>query len=454
MKKEVQILLGDPKKAIIKMALPMMIGMFVHALYNLADGFWVAGLGADELAAVGLFFPFFMLILAIGGGIGIGGSSAISRRIGEKNKREADNTAVHTLIIGVGIAFILGIGVLPFLDRIFIFISGSQSVGKMTADYARILFGGSTIMIFSHLVNAILRGEGDAKRAMYVMMAGSFLNIILDPVFIFWLDMGVAGAAWATIISISLSSSILFYWLFFKKDTYLDITFKKFKFDKKIIQEILSVGIPSSLAQISMSISMIFLNSVILIAGGTNGIAVFTSGWRIIMMGTIPLLGLASGVTTVTAATFGAKEHEKLKTAFFYSIKFGLLIEGIIGLIVFLFADQFASLFTYSEGAKPILNDLRLFLRINSLIFPIVPFGMLTSAMFRGIKRGNASLMVTIIRTILLQIPLAYLFGVILDMGLLGVWIGIILGNMVAVIITFFWGKHAIENVKFSETVI
>ncbi len=445
--KGVRTLLGNPKKAIIKLSFPMMLGMLFQAVYNIADGFWVAGLGADELAAVGLFFPFFMIIIALGAGLGVGGSSAVSRRIGRKNKRDADNTAIHTILIGVIFSIVMSIPVLPFLEKIFSSFSGSERIGVMAADYARILFAGTLIIVFSSIAGALLRGEGDARRSMYSIIVGSLLNIILDPIFIYLLKMGVVGAAWASMISMLISSLLLCYWMFIKKDTYLKITVRDFKPSRKIIGEIFEVGIPSSLAQLSMSIAMIFLNKVVIEAGGTDGIAVFTSGWRIIMLGTIPLMGMATGVVAVTGAAFGARNREKLKTAYLYAVKLGILIEIVMAVAIAIFARHVSFIFTYSEGSARILEELVIFLRIMSLLYPMVPLGMLTSAMFRGIGEGKKSLMVTILRTFVLQVPAAYIFGIVLDMGLIGVWWGIIAGNFIAVTVTFLWGRHIIENI-------
>ncbi len=445
--KGVATLLGNPKKAILKLSTPMMLAMLCQALYNIADGIWVAGLGADQLAAVGLFFPFFIIIIALGAGIGVGGSSAVSRRIGENKKVEADNTALHTIILGIVIALIVSIPSLPFLENIFRSFSGSENVGSMASDYAEILFGGTVIIMFSHIANAILRGEGDANRAMYGMLVGSLLNIVLDPIFIYVLDLGVIGAAWATLISLTVSAGLLFYWLLFKKNTYLTIVLRDFRFDKKIVKEILKVGIPSSLSQLSMSITMIVINKIVIQAAGTDGVAVFTSGWRIVMFGTIPLIGMSMGVVSVTGAAFGARDKEKLKTAYLYSLKLGIIIELFVAVIVFVFSKQIAYMFTYSEDAARIMDEIIIFLRIMVLIYPTVPLGMLTSAMFRGVGKGKNSLIATLFRTIILQVPFAYLLGIYFNMGLIGVWIGIIAGNIIAVSVTFLWGKYTVNHI-------
>jgi Na+-driven multidrug efflux pump len=186
---------------------------------------------------------------------------------------------------------------------------------------------------------------------------------------------------------------------------------------------------------------------VVIQAGGTDGVAVFTSGWRIVMLGTIPLMGMATGVVAVTGAAFGAKDKEKLKTAFLYAVKIGVLIELSVGILVAVFAGPISYIFSYSEGASHIQEELVLFLRITSVFFPAVPLGMLTSAMFRGIGKGMRSLIVTLLRTIILQVPICYLLGITFVLGLSGVWMGIVIANLVAVSVTFYWGKYTVEHV-------
>ena len=449
MTRGVQTLLGSPKQAIIKLSVPMMIGMFVQTIYQIADGIWVAGLGPDALAAVGLFFPFFIVLMAIGGGIGIGGSSAVSRRIGEDDKAEAEKTAIHTILIGLMAGIVIGFALIPFLDTIFIGISGDEAVGGMAADYATILFSGSVFIIFFNIANAILRGEGDARRAMYGLIVGAALNIVLDPLFIYVFGFGVIGAGIATLVSMIVSSLVFSYWLFFKRITYLHIVFRKFRFEKRIIGEILRVGIPASLSQISMAGMMVVLNRIIIIAGGTDGVAVFTSGWRVVMLGIIPLIGLGTGVTAVTGAAFGQRDREKLSTAYLYAVKIGVLIELGIAVLVFIFAPQISFIFTYSEEAARITEDLIEFLRIVSGFYPTVPLGMLTAAMLRGIGKGVQSLLVMLVRILVFQIPAAFLLGIVFGLGLTGVWIGFVGGNILAVAGIFTWGRIQTSRLSF-----
>jgi len=445
--KGVQTLLGNPKKAIIKLSIPMIVAMSVHTLYNFVDGLWVAGLGPDALSAVGFFFPFFFLIMAISAGIGVGGSSAISRMIGAKDKNKADAVAAHTMVLTVIGAFVLAFPFFIFAPDIFARL-GAGPVAAMAGEYARIIFAGTLIIFFGQVASAILRGEGDVKRAMTVMMISSGLNILLDPIFIYLLKMGVAGAAWATLVSICFSSGYLFYWFFIKRDTFVSIKFRAFRFRKAILSEILKVGIPASFQQITMSIAMLILNLIAVKAGGTDGVAIFTTGWRVVLFATLPLFGIATAVVSVTGAAFGGKAYNKLNSAYMYAIKFGVVIELIMAAITFILAPHIAWLFTFTQESIRIRADLINFLRIMCIFFPAVSPGMLSSAMFQGTGKGTHSLVVTFIRTLLLSVPLAYCFSYILDLQLTGLWWGIVLGNSLGASIAFTWGRLYVNRLR------
>jgi len=443
----VKTLLGNPRKAIIKISIPMIIGMSAQMVYNLVDAIWVSGLGADALAAVGFFFPFLFLLMALSTGIGIGGSSAISRKIGEGNKKDADSVALHSIILGFLVSIMVGMPFAIFSPQIFSGM-GAGKTTEMAVSYATILFAFSPFLFFSGISNAILRGEGDAKRSMYAMLLGSITNIFLDPIMIYWLNLGVAGAAWATALSMTLTSIIMFYWLFMKKDTFVSIHFNSFKFRWDIVKEIMKVGLPASVVQLSMSFSMIALNIIVVRAGGTDGVAVFTTGWRIVMIGTLPLLGIAAAVTAVTGAAYGARDVKKLDNAFLYAVKLGFIIEGIVALFTYVFAPWIVMPFTSSSGSARIEGELINFLRTIIFFYPFVTFGIFSSAMFQGVGRGINSLAVTILRTIVLTIPLAYIMGIVMGTGLEGIWRGIVIGNSTAAIISFTWAKLYVSHLK------
>lgn len=456
----VKILLGEPKKAIFKLALPMIIAMLMQTIYNFVDAIWVSGLGADALSAVGFFFPFFFAIMALAMGLGVGSGSAISRKIGAKDKAGADSIAVHTIIIMLLIAVIFTIPLFIFAEKIFFRLGAGRTI-DMAVSYARIMFAGSIIVFFTSTANAILRSEGDARRAMIAMIFGAGINIILDPIFIYTLKLGVAGAAWASILSMSITSLMLFNWLFLKKNTYISFSFHGFRFKREVLKDIFKVGLPASAQRLSMSLTMLVMNLILVRIGGTDGVAIYFTGWRVITMALLPLFGVATAIVSITGAAFGQRDFKKINTVFMYTLKIGIIIEVLIAIALFLLSPHITAIFTRAEGAVRIADDLMIFLKIMSLFYPLVVLGMFSSAMFQGAGKGMNALIVTIIRTVVLTSLFVLIFAFTLGMGLLGVWFGIVIGNIIGATVAFLWAKAYIrslivtaEKKEFSDTTL
>ena len=443
----VKTLLGEPKRAIIRLALPMIVAMSVQTIYNFVDAIWVSGLGADALSAVGFFFPFFFMTMAIATGIGLGGGSAISRRIGARDKIGADNVAVHTVVIMFLAAVFLTVPLFIFAEKIFTLLGAGRTLA-MAVSYARILFAGTLIIFFANIANAILRSEGDVKRAMFAMVLGAVINIVLDPIFIYTFGLGVAGAAWATILSLFITSLLLFNWLFLKKDSYVSFNFGKFRFNREIVRDILRVGLPASAQQLSMSFTMLMINLILVRVGGTDGVAIYVTGWRVATIAILPLLGIATAVVSVSGAAFGQGAFKKINIAFMHALKIGIIIEVVVGIAVFFLAPRITALFTRAQGASRIARDLIVFLRIMCFFYPATAFGMFSSSMFQGVGKGMNALIATIVRTVLLTLLFTALFTFILDMGLMGVWFGIVMGNTIGAVVAFLWAKSYIRRLS------
>ena len=242
----VDVMLGNPKKALISMSIPLIISLLISSLYNLIDAAWVSGLGADALAGVGFFTPIFMILVGFGNGLGAGAAFAISKYIGEENKPKADNASIHSILIDIVVSIIITVILLFSLVSILNAMGVGQTIGYAT-DYGNIIVLGSIFIILSNALYGIYRGEGDSKRPMYAMMASAILNMILDPIFIYTLNLGVKGAAIATIISAIFVILILVYWFYIKKDTYLKPILSNFNFKRSIGFDIVKVGIPASI---------------------------------------------------------------------------------------------------------------------------------------------------------------------------------------------------------------
>ncbi|MDY9926208.1 MATE family efflux transporter [Methanosarcina sp.] len=436
----VNVLLGDPKKAVLKLSVPIIVAMSVQTIYSLTDTFWVAGLGADALAAVGFAFPFFVIQMALTSGIGIGGGAAISRRIGARDKAGADNVAVHTFVIMLTLTVALTVIGLAVVRDLFMY-SGAGETTPLGVEYARVIFAGSFVFFFTNVANSILRSEGDSKRAMQSMVLGSVLNIFLDPVFIYVLDMGVAGAALATVVSFASSGLLMFYWFFIKKNTYISFVFRSFKFNRAIVKDIFRVGIPSSIEQVALALTALTMNFIIVTVSDTDGVAVYATAWRITSIAVAPLIGIAISVVSVSGAAFGERNFKKARSALIYATKTGFLVEAVIAVAVFIFAPDIAAAFTQAEDTALIAPELTRLLKIMTVFYPAVAFGMLSASLFQGAGKGTSALVATLLRSLVLTPLFALLFAYEFGWGLLGVWWGLVMGTVIGSLVTFVWAQ-------------
>lgn len=439
------ILLGDSKKALISLSVPMMIAMLIMSLYNVVDAIWVSGLGSLALAATGFVAPFYMIIYGIGEGLGMGAGSAIARHIGENNHSDANNAGNHALILTIIVSIISAIVFFLFSDSLFDLI-GAGEAAALASDYAVIVCGLGIFTIYSNVIAAVLRSEGDAKRSMYALIAGGILNIFLDPVLIYILGWGITGAAWATVISVALSSVILYYWTMIKKDTYVRYNLKFFSFKKEVLSDILKVGVPASIEQVSMSITMFVIDLILVIVATANAVAVYTAGFRVLFVAMSPLIGIGTAVMSIEGAAYGARNFKKLRGNLLFSARFGLLVGICLGLLMYIFAPYIAMVFSYTESSADLAAGISEFLKIISITLPFLGFGIFAASFFQGIGKGIQSLCVTLFRSAITTILFAWFFGLYLDMGVTGVWYGIVVGEIAGNLIGFIWAYKWTHN--------
>lgn len=442
----IELLTGDHKTAIKKLAWPMMVSMFLIMAYNLADSIWVAGLGSDALAAIGFITPLFMILVGLGNGIGAGANSMIARFIGAKNIPEANNTALHSLMLTILIS-VLGSVAMYFLLPSLLEIMGAGSSKSLALGYGGIVFAFMIIFIYSNVGTAILRSEGDVKRAMYVMAITAIFNIVLDPIFIYILNLGIEGAAWATVFSGFLSCLVLIYWMHIKKDTFLNLEFKNFHYENSITWGILNVAIPSTAENLIFSALGIIENYLLVLVAGTVAVATYTAGMRLIQLSMIPLIGFGTALLTVAGASYGARNYQKLQDAFFYTLKLGLIVSTVMAVIFFIFAPQISMVFAYSSSAS-LAPRIAVLIQIMIIFIYAVCLGMVSAMLFQGVGKGFTSLILTFIRALLLEVVFSYLFGIVMGMGEQGIYYGVVLGGFLGGIISFVWANIYIQRLK------
>ena len=444
----VELMRGEPERAVKKLAIPIMISMILTALYNIIDGIWVAGLGQTAIAGIGFVTPIFMVLNGASVGLGNGATSSISRFIGAKNHQKANDSATHSLIIFLIVSIILTIIFIIIEEPLLISYGATGQTLNEAITYATPLFLGLIALMYSNGCSGILRGEGDMKRAMYVVVATVILNALLDPVFIYTFRWGSAGASLATIVSSAIAAVIMLYWILIKKDTYVNISFKNFKFNTTLTKDILKVGIPSSLDMLIMAIAMSIYLILISQVGGDYGIATFTSGQRLYLFAIMPLTAIGSAVIAVAGSAFGAKNGDYLSRAHKYGAKFGLVLGTAITLILVIFATPLATIFAYTPETANLVPGIAEYLQIACPTLILTGIGIPSSFFYQGIGKGTYSLMFTILREIIFVVPLTYIFVFGFNMGLIGIWLGLCIGRAIASVINYVFARYEIRRTR------
>lgn len=446
--KNVELMRGEPEIAVRKLAIPIMISMLLTASYNIVDGVWIAGLGQAAIAGIGFVTPIFMILNGFSVGLGNGATSSISRAVGAKNHERASKAASHSLLIFLVASIVLTLILIIIQEPLLRAYGASGQSLAEGIKYGTPLFLGLFGFMFANGGSGILRGEGDMKRAMYAIIVSVVLNFVLDPLFIYVLGLGSAGASLATIVSSIGSAIVIMYWILIKKDTYVNVDFKGFKIESEVAKDILKVGIPSSLDMFMMSLAMSFYLMFISSVGGEYGIAAFTSGQRLYLFGIMPLTAIGSAVAAVTGSAYGAKNWDYLRRTHTYGTKFATMIAMIILAILVVFAPQLALIFAYTPETAALIPEITNFLRIACFGLLLVGIGMPSNFMYQGIGRGTTSLAWTIIRELIFTVSFTYLFGIVFNWGLMGIWIGLAVGRIIASILNYTYARYTIRKLK------
>ncbi len=446
--KNIELIRGDYKKAVKKLSVPTMISLLVASLYNLTDSIWISALSADALAALGFILPFFYIVMGFGSGLAVGVNSAISRQIGANDHKQASNTAIHGILLAIVFSILIGVFsyyTIPiFLDIGLVGVEVGLSE-SLALEYGQILFAAIIPFILCEVEVAILRSEGDAKRGMYVMLATVILNIILDPIMIFTLNMNIAGAALATVISETIGCLILIYWIHYKKDTYLGIKRENFTFSFYHIKQILSIALPSTFEDLITSILNMAENIILLLSGGYLAVAAYSAVCRLTQLIIIPIKGLGVSMITLAGNMYGEKNYGKLKSTYFYTLKLSIIITTLLIVLSYVFAPQIGVLF--ASGDIKLSVEVSKALRLMIITILSVCFGVISCNFFQEIGKGTISLIITVIRSSILKVIFTiFLFYFIFNMGVNGVYFGGMMCGIISGTIAFSWALYYLRK--------
>ncbi|WP_105616543.1 MATE family efflux transporter [Vallitalea okinawensis] len=427
-------LLGEEKigKLLLKFSIPAIIGMIVNALYNIIDRIFIGqGVGSDGITGITVGFPIMLIIMAFGMLVGIGATALISIRLGENKKEEAEKILGNSIVLLVLIAIIITTFGLIFLDPLLTLFGASEEALPLARDYLRIILIGSIFQCIGFGMNGFIRGEGNPMIAMLTMVIGAVANIILDPIFIFVLDMGIAGAALATITAQAISSIWVLYY-FFGGKSLLNIHKKNFRLDWSVVLRIFAIGsAPFSMQLAASGVTAIF-NIQLGNFGGDTAIAAFGIINSIAMLILMPIFGINQGSQPIIGYNYGAKQYDRVKKTLLLAIlaATGIVLIGFV--IVELFSTGLISMFN-SKDAELIRigsQGMRIFL----IMLPIIGFQIVSSNYFQAVGKAARAMFLSLSRQVLFLIPAILILPRFFELQ--GLWMAGPLADLLSSVLT------------------
>jgi putative MATE family efflux protein len=421
-------------KLLLKLSAPAMVAMFAGALYNIVDTIFIGkGVGPLAIGGLAIAFPFQMIIMAVAQLFGIGAASVVSRNLGSGNRDRAYHTAGNIFFVSIIIGIITTTAGFLFLDDILLLFGATPGLMQYSKDYLSVILFGVPFITVAMSSNNLIRAEGNAKFSMGTMLIGTVVNIILDPIFIFGLNMGIKGAAAATVIAQIFSFSFLS-WYFLSKRSTLKVKMHHLLPNISIIKESFILGFPSFIRQAGGSISIIIVNNSLQSFGGDLYIAIFGIIGRLMSFGLMPAFGIAMGYQPITGYNYGAERYNRVREVLKLSIKITTASATAFFLIVMTMPDLLLEMFT--NDALLIKKGIPV-LRIILMATPLIGLQVMGATFFQSIGKAVPSLLLGMSRQILFLIPLVLILPGFL--GLTGVLIAFPIADISATIVTVLW---------------
>lgn len=385
--KKMELLGSAPiPKALMALGIPTMIGMMINALYNLVDAYFVGGLGESQMGAISIVFPLGQVVVGLGLLFGNGAASYLSRLLGRGDQDTANKVASTALYSSVSIGAAVILLATIFLKPILSLLGATDTIMPYAITYARIYVLSSIFNIFNVTMNNIVTSEGAAKTTMCALLTGAVLNIGLDPVFIYVLEMGVAGAAIATAISQVVSTLVYLAYIFGKKSAFT-FSVKAFGPTREMMAEILKIGVPTLIFQLLTSLSIALINRA---AKGYGDAVIAGMGavTRVTSMGTLVVFGFLKGFQPIAGFSYGAKKFDRLREAIRTSIIWSTAFCVIVGLLMALLSTQIVSQFT--KGNAEMISVGQKSLMANGFSFILFGYYTVYSSLLLALGKGRA----------------------------------------------------------------
>lgn len=442
--------LENPRRALWVLSVPIMFGMSVQALYSMVDMIFVGMVSSEALTALAFNMPLMFLAMGATFGLGSGITAVIAQSVGSRDKRRADRTAEHTVLLGIALTLLYTVIGLAFGRQMLALLGVPVEILPLAWGYFRIVASGFCFMVMAVFFRSLLSGEGEVKVPVMIQLGATLLNVALDPIFIFALDMGVRGAALATIASQSVAAVALAWVLFRREKTYVDFDFRGFAFSREVLIDIFRIGFPASLSFMVMSLGGVAFNRL-LVEYTPDAVAAHQVGMRIDHLVVMPLVAISSSLVTLVGMFYGARRFDLLRSTIRYAISRSVLIATGASVFFVLAAPYLVAVFTSSEEIRAL--GVR-YLRTAAWAYPFFPFSMLAGRALQGIGRGTPELILSLLRVLLVAVPLASLFTFVLELPVHFIWVAMVLGSWLSAAVASQWLRLGLNAVERTEAVV
>ena len=446
--KKMELLGSAPiPNALMALGIPIMIGMLINALYNLVDAYFVGGLGETQMGAISIVFPLGQVVVGLGLMFGNGAASYLSRLLGRGDKGTANKVASTALYSSVFIGAVIIILAAIFLKPILAMLGATDTIMPYALAYARIYVISSIFNVFNVTMNNIVTSEGAAKTTMCALLLGAVLNIGMDPVFIYTLDMGVAGAALATAISQFVSTLVYLSYMLRKKSAFT-FRVREFALNGQMMTEILKIGVPTLTFQLLASLSIALVNRAAMDYGDAV-IAGMGAVTRITSMGTLVVFGFLKGFQPIAGFSYGAKKFDRLREATKTSIRWSTIFCVAVGSLMALLSTQIISQFT--DGNAEMISVGSKSLMANGLSFFLFGFYTVYSSLFLALGKGTAGFILGACRQGICFVPAILILP--MACGINGILYAQPAADVLSAIITVFMAAHLHRELRTAERV-
>ena len=446
--KETDFTSGSINRAIVLLSIPMVLEMLMESLFAIVDIYFVSKISVDAVASVGLTETVNTLIYSIAMGLSMAATAMVSRRVGEKKKKEASRAAVQVILLSLGISVAIGIPSFFYAENILALMGASEAVIASGSGYTRIVLSANGVIILLFVYNAIFRGAGNATLAMRSLWIANICNIILDPLFIFgwgpFPEMGVTGAAVATTLGRGIGVAYQTY-LLNKGTGVLKIEKDYFKIDWSIIRRITNVASTGAGQMLIASASWVFLMRIVA-QFGSDTVAGYVIAIRILIFTLLPAWGIANAAATLTGQNLGAGKPERAEASVWRSSFVNMVFLFVVSIIYYVFAPQLIGFFSTEPS---VLEAGILSLRIFAIGYVFFAYGMVLSQAFNGAGDTRTPTIINIFCFWLLEIPLGYTLALTFGWGLSGVcWAVVTSETVLGVIAVIIFRKGKWKEVK------